>query len=121
MAAESEFEPFAGDVHMLMDSGQASFEMAAVSEFEPHACTTLGEGGRGKREIPSFKFLSCCNSRAGLLGEAGRGGRKGTPPFLNFCHATIPGRSRATRDMSTSWLRVTFWPRVLRDGCGERV
>ena len=47
MAAESEFEPHAGDEHILTDSGQASCEMAAESEFEPHACTTLGEGGAG--------------------------------------------------------------------------
>ena len=91
MVAESEFEPRAGNEHMLTDSGQASFEMAAESEFEPYACTTLGEGGRGKRECPSFKFLSRYNSRAGLLGEAGRGGPRGNPPLLNFCHVTIPG------------------------------
>ena len=84
MAAASEFEPHAGNENILTDSGQASFEMAAESEFEPHACTTLGEGERGKRECPSFKFLSCYNSRAGLLGEAGRGGPRGVPSPLNF-------------------------------------
>ena len=63
MAAESEFEPHAGDEHILADSGQASCEMAAESEFEPHACTTLGEGGVVR----------------------------GSSPLLNFCHATIPG------------------------------
>ena len=47
MAAESEFEPHAGDEHIQTDSGQASFEMVAKSEFEPYACTTLGEGGAG--------------------------------------------------------------------------
>ena len=68
MAAESEFEPHAGDEHILTDSGQASCEMAAESEFEPHACTTLGEGG----------------------------GVRGNSPLLNFCHATTPGLPRGS-------------------------
>ena len=62
MAAENEFEPHAGDEHILTDFGQASCEMAAESEFEPHACTTLGEGG----------------------------GVRGNSLLLNFCHVTTP-------------------------------
>ena len=44
MAAESEFEPHAGDEHILTDSGQASFEMA-------------GEGANGCSQAVFFPRL----------------------------------------------------------------